>query len=147
MRNLFFVLTILLFGFSAHAQNTDKLLNDYISVKDALIISDPKAASSASHILYQSIKNEGNFSGKTELLKAVEKLNKVSGLEKQRAALDDVSTLLWKLVKGADKTNKSVYYQYCPMKKAYWLSYDKEIKNPYYGASMLSCGKIIETIK
>lgn len=43
--------------------------------------------------------------------------------------------------------NHAVYYQYCPMKKAYWLSMEKEIKNPYYGSSMLTCGKVIETKK
>ena len=27
-----------------------------------------------------------------------------------------------------------------------WLSDNKEIRNPYYGASMLKCGELIETI-
>ncbi|MAQ74933.1 MAG: hypothetical protein CL613_01215 [Aquimarina sp.] len=31
------------------------------------------------------------------------------------------------------------------MKKAYWLSKEKDIKNPYYGSSMLTCGKVAET--
>jgi hypothetical protein len=33
------------------------------------------------------------------------------------------------------------------MKKAYWLSPDKAIKNPYYGSAMLTCGKVTETIQ
>jgi hypothetical protein len=28
-----------------------------------------------------------------------------------------------------------------------WLSKEKIVKNPYCGARMLSCGKIVETIK
>ena len=28
-----------------------------------------------------------------------------------------------------------------------WLSEEQAIKNPYYGSSMLTCGKITETIK
>ena len=32
------------------------------------------------------------------------------------------------------------------MKKAYWVSQESEIKNPYYGSSMLSCGKVIEKL-
>jgi hypothetical protein len=79
------------------------------------------------------------------LLKATEKLSKASDLEKQRTAFNDVSTAMWKLVKVSDKVNEAVYYQYCPMKKAYWVSNEKEIKNPYYGPSMLTCGKVIET--
>ena len=36
---------------------------------------------------------------------------------------------------GAD-----VRVAYCPMVNKPWLQKDKEIKNPYYGAAMLSCG-------
>jgi hypothetical protein len=36
---------------------------------------------------------------------------------------------------------------YCPMKKANWLSSSATIKNPYYGNSMLTCGKVVETLK
>jgi hypothetical protein len=32
------------------------------------------------------------------------------------------------------------------MKKAYWLSGDKVIKNPYFGSAMLTCGTITETL-
>jgi hypothetical protein len=32
------------------------------------------------------------------------------------------------------------------MKKAYWLSGDAAIKNPYFGSSMLTCGKVSTTI-
>jgi len=42
---------------------------------------------------------------------------------------------------------QSVYHQFCPMANnnegAGWLSFDKSIKNPYFGEVMLSCGKII----
>jgi hypothetical protein len=32
------------------------------------------------------------------------------------------------------------------MKKAYWISEEKGIENPYYGTGMLTCGKVTETI-
>lgn len=147
MEKLFLALAISLFGLSAFAQNTDKLLSNYISVKNALVGSDSKTASQAANTLYQSVKNEGDFAQKAELLKATEKLDKASGIEKQRAAFNDVSTTMWRLVKNSDKVNHAVYYQYCPMKKAYWLSNEKEIKNPYYGSLMLTCGKVAETKK
>ncbi|MDC6388873.1 hypothetical protein PP182_09290 [Maribacter sp. PR1] len=43
-------------------------------------------------------------------------------------------------------TNETLYYQYCPMQDANWLSKDKTVKNPYYGSQMLSCGSTVETI-
>lgn len=146
MKNLIVAMTVMLFGVSAYAQNTGNLLNNYISVKNALVSSDSKAASTAITALNEAVKSEGNFAQKAELQKATDKLSKAgNNLEKQRAAFDDVSTVLWKLVKGSNKVTQPVYYQYCPMKKAYWLSKEKEIKNPYYGSSMLTCGKVTET--
>jgi hypothetical protein len=40
----------------------------------------------------------------------------------------------------------TLYQQYCPMKKAYWLSETPTIKNPYYGKEMPTCGKTTETL-
>lgn len=44
-----------------------------------------------------------------------------------------------------------MYYAFCSMANnnngAYWLSESEEIRNPYYGADMLSCGKTVETIE
>jgi hypothetical protein len=145
MRKLFFALVIMLFGYSAFTQNTSNLLNKYISVKNALVNSDDKETRIAINIFFQTIKSEENFTQKSELLKATEKLNKASNIEKQKAVFNDVSIEIWKLVKNSDKVNQAVYYQYCPMKKTYWLSYEKDIKNPYYGSSMLTCGKVTET--
>lgn len=145
MKKLLFAGAAMLFGFSASAQNTNHLLSDYIGVKNALVNSDSKAATQAIAALYQFVKNEGDFTQKSELLKVTEKLSKAGDIEKQRAAFNDVSTAMWKLVKSSDKVNEAVYYQYCPMKKTWWLSKEKEIRNPYYGASMLTCGRIAET--
>ena len=47
-------------------------------------------------------------------------------------------------------TEKPLYKVFCPMyndnKGAYWLSDSKEIKNPYYGEEMITCGEIQEEI-
>jgi hypothetical protein len=32
-------------------------------------------------------------------------------------------------------------------KGANWLSKENAVKNPYYGSQMLTCGKVVETIK
>lgn len=140
-------MVILLVGNTVFSQNTTKLLNNYINVKNALVSADEKGAAKAISTLYESIKAENNFTEKDALLKATEKMSKAKGIEKQRAVFNDVSTTIWKVVKKADKVEQPVYYQYCPMKKAYWLSKEKEIKNPYYGSSMLTCGNVAETKK
>ena len=46
---------------------------------------------------------------------------------------------------------ESIYVQHCPMANnnqgADWISFEKEIRNPYYGDLMLTCGEITTTIK
>ena len=48
-------------------------------------------------------------------------------------------------------TDRPLYQDFCPMynkgKGAIWISESKEIKNPYYGTKMVSCGKIQKEIK
>jgi Cu(I)/Ag(I) efflux system membrane fusion protein len=57
---------------------------------------------------------------------------------------------MYKLIKVLHLNTVEMYYQYCPMaeegKGAYWLSEQPQIKNPYMGKKMLTCGSTKETI-
>ncbi len=127
--------------FTIHAQDTGKLLKEYLEVKDALVNSDGKAAAAAIKTFSETLAAEASLQ-KSEIAKATAKLAKANDLEKQRAAFADVSTAMLQLVQKAGELPADVYYQYCPMKKAYWLSAEPDIKNPYYGAQMLTCGSV-----
>jgi hypothetical protein len=67
-------------------------------------------------------------------------------IDKQRENFANLSLSLYSLAKLARLSNQPVYEAYCPMKKMYWLSSEKSIRNPYYGRMMLTCGNITETI-
>jgi hypothetical protein len=45
-------------------------------------------------------------------------------------------------------TKNTLYQQFCPMydKGSAWLSTSNEVKNPYYGSKMLTCGKVQKEI-
>ena len=49
-----------------------------------------------------------------------------------------------------DPMEKSLFIQHCPMADDFngadWLSTEDNIMNPYYGASMLTCGEVKDTI-
>ncbi len=51
----------------------------------------------------------------------------------------------------ATENKQSLYLDFCPMADnnngGFWLSYDKEIKNPFFGKAMPSCGEVKEEIK
>lgn len=73
-------------------------------------------------------------------------MSQTSDIAKQREWLVPVSNEMIKLLDAFGGQGKKLFKDYCPMAKndqgAYWLSEFEEIKNPYFGASMLSCGEI-----
>ncbi|RIA09343.1 uncharacterized protein DUF3347 [Flavobacteriaceae bacterium MAR_2010_72] len=141
MKTMIIVLvTALASGTITSQNNAQVILDNYIKLKDALVKSDVKQASLNASEFSKSLEIDSGFKDNKSLSEAVEKIGKTNDIEKQREAFSKVSTILWDLVKPDAQIKDTVYYQYCPMKKAYWLSLNKEIKNPYYGSKMLSCG-------
>ncbi|HEY4936494.1 MAG TPA: DUF3347 domain-containing protein [Puia sp.] len=70
----------------------------------------------------------------------------VQKIDHQREHFASLSLNMYTLAKSVRLSSQPVYQDYCPMKKAYWLSAEKEIRNPYYGNQMLSCGSITNTL-
>ena len=68
----------------------------------------------------------------------------------QREHFEMLSQDMYDLVK-AFPASENLYKDFCPMyndnKGAFWLSETKEIKNPYLGKKMATCGEIKEEIK
>ena len=133
----------------------------YFLLKDALVKSDGNTTSAKAMDL-QTVINKVNMENLSMdvhmvLMKVVNNLkedvmhiNSTKNIEQQRGHFTTLSTSIYELIKVA-KPNTTVYYDHCPMyndgKGADWLSLDVSIKNPYYGSMMMSCGKIVETIK
>ena len=71
-------------------------------------------------------------------------------IDHQREHFDMLSQDMYELVK-AFSGGQTLYQDYCPMynnnKGATWLSETKEIKNPYLGKKMPTCGSVKEEIK
>jgi hypothetical protein len=70
-----------------------------------------------------------------------------SDLDTQRKAFAELTEPMFALVK-ARPTATPIYLDHCPMYEggADWLSRDKAIRNPFYGAQMMNCGSVKETI-
>lgn len=71
-------------------------------------------------------------------------------IEHQRLHFAMMSEVVYEVVKefGA---GLPLYHIHCPMARdnqgAMWISETKEVKNPYFGAKMLTCGTVEEVIK
>ena len=73
-----------------------------------------------------------------------------SNIAHQREHFDMLSKDMIDLVKATGST-QTLYKDFCPMynnkKGASWLSETKDIKNPYLGKEMPTCGEVKEEIK
>jgi hypothetical protein len=72
-------------------------------------------------------------------------------IENQRAHFATMSEAMYLLVK-AFGGGKTIYHDHCPMYNeskggSMWLSETKEIRNPYYGNKMITCGSAEEVFK
>ena len=141
-------------------QETNQLqtvFDNYFLLKDALVKTDSKTASAKSKELLASIE-----AVKMETLKMdvhivwmkvlkdltadAKSISEAQDIKKQRELFKSLSKNTYELIK-VSKPTEAIYYQYCPMQDANWLSKENAVKNPYYGSQMLTCGKTVETIK
>lgn len=120
----------------------------YILLKDALVASN---ADEAKKTVSDLVKALTALKDADAALKAATKLGGNSTLSDQRLNFSALSDEMAKLVKGGKLSSGSLYLEYCPMANentgAFWLSNEKEIKNPYFGSMMLKCGTVKETIQ
>lgn len=136
--------------YSAYFATKDALVKDdatTASAKAAILVKaiegvDMKAMSSEEHMAWMKVEKE--------LLAEAKRISATKKIEDQRAYFSSLSKDVYNLMK-VFKTDETVYLQHCPMYNdgagADWLSKESAVKNPYYGSSMLTCGKTTETIK
>jgi hypothetical protein len=122
--------------------------SQYLLVKDALVASKADETKTAAGELQKALKD---VKGATATLEAVAKLANTNKLSEQREIFSELSNEMATLVKGGKLSSGSLFLEYCPMANnntgAYWLSNEKQIKNPYFGDMMLKCGSVKETIQ
>lgn len=137
-----------------------RLTDSYFALKDALVKTDAVAAAAHAETFRAAIKavdmNKLTHAEHTVWMKVMNNLDadaaiiaKNKDVAKQRVAFASLSNALYELSK-VSKLDSPVYYQHCPMfndgKGAHWLSKERAIKNPFYGAQMISCGSTVETL-
>jgi Protein of unknown function (DUF3347) len=125
------------------------LLTSYYAIKDALVGSNANAAAASAGEFVKAINSLDQNLLKEEtrgsLLKDAVAISQTNDLILQRETFATLSVNMFSLAKRVKLSAEPVYQQYCPMKKASWLSNNKDIKNPYYGSAMLTCGSVKET--
>jgi hypothetical protein len=135
----------------------DRITNAYIGIKNALVTDDAGLAQLKAKDMLSVLSGDLDKDLKPEqkkLLAAyIEKLrfdsrhiSESATIEHQREHFANLSKNMFTVLKGLKMNSLTVYKQYCPMKKAVWISETVTIKNPYYGKQMLDCGSTQETL-
>jgi hypothetical protein len=120
----------------------------YLATKDALVASKYDATKSAASRLSIQLADYEGCESTSVIAKNIESSKNVTEQRKHFTAL---SSDLIAMFKHASVKQGVIYVQHCPManhgKGGDWLSAEKKIQNPYYGADMLECGAVTEEIK
>ena len=134
------------------------VLDAYYEVKNALVKSDGAATAQGASQLVKALKavdmakmvskeHKVFMSLNSKLLADAQKIADSKDVKKQREVFQTLSDNFYLLAKDVKLSDEVIYQQYCPMKKAAWLSNEASVKNPYYGSQMLTCGSVKNTIK
>lgn len=140
-----------------------QLIEQYIELKNALVNSDSPSTASKAKVMRQlvsgiNIKALDTKQHKYWMLltplfqESLSSIENSVEIEMQRMHFINLSNSMITMVKSFTlATNHTIYLQHCPMvnsnKGANWLSMKSEIRNPYFGGIMLTCGSIEEEIK
>ncbi len=143
-------------------QQLAEVLDPYLALKNALVASDAKQAVAAAEQAQRALEKvdmtlvKGNahqpwMNYWNTMRETLSTIQSDATLDAQRTAFAPLSKALYQSIRQFDVTGLDAYYQFCPMADsntgAYWLSEQKEIRNPYFGDKMLTCGSVKETIK
>lgn len=141
-------LTLAQSGVTFKDAKVETAYKDYIQLKNALVASKADEAKDAAGKLKTSLAPVKD--GKNAMTEAA-KISKATGLDEIRKTFASLSNEMKTVVKAGQVSKGELYLEYCPMANnntgAYWLSNEKEIKNPYFGDKMLKCGSVKETIR
>ena len=148
---------------SAEAKKSlQPLYKNYFDFKDALTKDDFNSAKKALLDFEKSFAkiNMSVFKGEshkvwmnyqTELKKQTLHATHIKNIKELRMSFEPISNVMIAMTKAFNPLNESSYVQFCPMansdKGANWLSKENKVVNPYFGASMIKCGEVKETIK
>ena len=138
----------------------NEIVSSYLTLKNALVKDDSNGAAKAGNTLYATfekvnsntilnakLKNKYNEIA-VNAKKHVKDIGENAGkIARQREYFALLSKEVHALIKTFG-TDQKLYQDYCPMynqgKDGYWISETKDVKNPYYGSEMLSCGRMVQ---
>lgn len=135
----------------------EKVLDPYLKMKNAFVDSNSDKISEYAKLTSLQMKmlqkEDLRKMEKSHLEKSIEMLDAIKdnkNLEDQRSHFIKLNENMVAIAINVDNLSQKIFVQKCPMannnKGALWLSEEENIRNPYYGEVMMTCGSVIDTI-
>ena len=134
---------------------TTPIIDAYIQIKNALVADNKNNAAKGATALLKAFSNFDmtKLTGETrnEYMEIAESAKEQAEhiienpIDHQREHFETLSTDINDLITLLG-TEKTLFQDYCPMKKVIWLSETKEINNPFMGSEMPTCGTVKKQI-
>lgn len=140
-----------------------RFLDSYYHLKDALVLTNEDMAvtsanmlkASADSLTFTDLKADPSIvemakGNAVTISEEAKTLAGAKGIEEKRKSFKTISDNLYDLIRTVRYDRSVVYQQFCPMafndEGANWLSSTSDIKNPYFGKKMLTCGEVKDSI-
>lgn len=133
-------------GFAAEEkalmQPVKSVLDHYLMIQTELAKDSIKGLDEHANAIAKAVKGDEMKMLSPDVAKQAETLAKAKDIKAAREAFKPLSTSLVKYL-ADNKAGKGTYHEgYCPMVKSSWLQKEAEVRNPYMGKSMLTCGTL-----
>jgi len=149
---LCFFLLVSTFGYvlaGPPAPSTEQLLKQYFVIQRSLASDSTSGVAAAAARLAKIGRQAAGVEpqARTQLLAIADVAAKlqVKDLKSARNGFGELSSGLIAYLQATQAKRNPPYQFYCPMVKKNWLQADREIRNPYYGSSMLKCGELVQS--
>ena len=127
------------------------LVAPYLKLKDELVRSDAKTSSALAKEMLVLLSDKKYAFSRTNLKAPLESLQKTEDIEVQRELFRLISNEMIQWASTTQSVSSKLYVQFCPMannnKGAKWLSTEEQIRNPFYGDAMLTCGSVVDILE
>lgn len=146
----------------AAATSIKLIVDHYLHIKNALANDNGDEAANGGKAMIEAIRKVDKSLLTAEQKKSYDEIiselqdhaehvaKNAADIKHQRSHFILMSEDMYALVKTFGG-GRPLYHDHCPMandnKGAMWISELKEVKNPYFGASMLTCGSVEEVIQ
>lgn len=146
---------------AAFQQQLSGVFTSYVTLKDAFVATDAAKVKEAAAktqellskvdmMLLSGVAHHDWMTFEGGLKAALKEMQASGDIEVQRASFGKLSENMYKSIKAYGLGGATAFYEFCPMafnnEGGYWLSDVAEIRNPYFGDKMFTCGSVKEKL-